>query len=391
MRAAVSDTSRRSAPPARRPVTLVAYHVGPVGGMERAIYELARGLLAQGFRVQVIARACDLEPAPGLRWIRVPGPARPAALAEPLFFLLASLLVLRHRAGLLHALGAIVANRVDVATVQFCHHAFRDRFVEPRRSRDSLLYRLNERVVERFARLAERWAYDERRTRHLVPVSRGVAGELAHYFAGAERRCTVVPNGVDFGVFGGDPSARRRVREELELDDALVAAFVGGDWARKGLAFAIQALAGAPEWTLLVVGTGDRKGYAARARELGVADRVRFLGHRADPAAFYAAADAFVLPTAYEAHPLVVLEAAASGCPILATPVNGVEEVLRDGVNGWRIERDAGTIAARLNRLAEHPDERRALGRAAADSVRPFDWPSVVQRYVGVYEHLAEA
>src|SRR3954451_15743574 len=105
------------------PVTIVAHDVGPVGGMEVQLSQLIGGLLARGVDVTVISRTCDLEPHPSLRWMRVPGPARPFVLAFPWFFVVGSLLLRRHRRGIVHSTGAIVANRIDVCTVHLCHRA----------------------------------------------------------------------------------------------------------------------------------------------------------------------------------------------------------------------------------------------------------------------------
>src|SRR4051812_8696412 len=89
------------------PVTIVAHDIGPVGGMELQLSELIRGLVARGADVTVISRTCALDAGAGVRWIRVPGPRRPFALAFPWFFVVGSLLVARHRRGVLHTTGAI--------------------------------------------------------------------------------------------------------------------------------------------------------------------------------------------------------------------------------------------------------------------------------------------
>jgi UDP-glucose:(heptosyl)LPS alpha-1,3-glucosyltransferase len=122
-----------------------------------------------------------------------------------------------------------------------------------------------------------------------------------------------------------------------------------------------------------------------------VADRVRFAGEAAAVGPFYSAADGFVLPTAYEAFPLVSLEAAAAGLPLLITRVSGVEELLVDGVNGWFIERDAGVIADRLARLATDAGRRSSMGAAAREVAARFGWQQVIDRYTQHYERLAAA
>jgi glycosyltransferase involved in cell wall biosynthesis len=372
---------------------LVAHDVGSGGGMERQLAALVTGLLERGHTVTVLARSCRLPPHPHLHWVRVHGPARPFALAYPWFFVAGSFLVSRHRRGLVHTTGAVVLNRADTSTVHFCHRAFarRSRTITRARRRTAA-HRVNSWLGTRLSLLAESWCYHPRRTASIVGVSRGVAAEIELEFPKLDGRVTVISNGVDLREFAEDATARRRVRERLGLDDRdPVAVFVGGEWERKGLRFAIESLARAPEWRLIVVGAGDTARYAAVAAAAGVTDRVRFAGAIADVGPFYSAADAFVLPTAYEAFPLVSLEAAAAGLPLLIPWVSGVEELLVDGVNGWFIERDADVIAGRLVELAADPALRSAMAAAAREAAAGFGWPPVIDGYAQHYERLAAA
>jgi glycosyltransferase involved in cell wall biosynthesis len=137
-----------------------------------------------------------------------------------------------------------------------------------------------------------------------------------------------------------------------------------------------------------VVGEGDEDRYRGIAAESGAADRVLFSGATSRTAPYYASADGFLLPTAYETFSLVTFEAAAAGLPLLVSPVSGVEEVLADGRNGWFIDRDADVIAGRLNELKDER-LRRAMGEAArADSAR-FSWDSALEAYDRLYRRLA--
>jgi glycosyltransferase involved in cell wall biosynthesis len=371
-------------------VTLVAYDVAPIGGMERAAFELAGGLLERGYSLVVIARRCDLPANPRLRFVRIPGPARPAALAALLFAVLGSLAVWRRRAGYLHTVGAIVLPRADAITVQFCFRAFADHGLS-RASRRSLVYRLNDRLTTRIGSALERWCYSRRRSRVLIPVSAGVGRELRRHYGVLEDDVRVIPNGVDSAIFRPDRAARDRVRAQLGIAKTPVAVFVGGDWERKGLVYTIEALSAAPRWRLVVVGRGDTEHYRALAAQAGVLDRVRFVGHQSDPKPYYAAADAFVLPTAYEAHPLVALEAAAHGLPILGTSSNGLEDLIRDGENGWFVQRNGKSIAACLGWIEADESRGRAMGAAARGSVSGLDWKRVVTDYEAAYVELDAA
>jgi UDP-glucose:(heptosyl)LPS alpha-1,3-glucosyltransferase len=372
-------------------VTIVAHDIGPNGGMERVLLELIKGLVAAGDRVTVIARTCDA-PGLGIVFHRVPGPSRPFVIAYPWFFIAAGLILRRHRDGLVQTTGAIVANRVDITSVHFCHRGFESKVGIPRASRSGLLFHFHARLAAAMARIGERLCYRPSRVSHVVAVSRGVAEELRDHYPAIADAIVVIPNGVDVDRFAPSPVRRALTRSKLGLpNDALVALFVGGDWERKGLALAIDALAESPRWTLLIAGSGDQKHYLARAKRSDVADRTTFLGAVADIAPIFQAADVFVLPTAYEADPLVALEAAATGLAVLATPVNGIVDLIRDTVSGYRIQRDAASIADRLMQLAALPDVLARMGAEARLAAAGRSWHSVVRLHRELYATLHSA
>jgi D-inositol-3-phosphate glycosyltransferase len=96
-----------------------------------------------------------------------------------------------------------------------------------------------------------------------------------------------------------------------------------------------------------------------------------------------------VLPSDYETFSLVTFEAAASGLPVLATPVSGVRELIEDGRNGFVISRDAAEIGGRLNELAADPALRARLGAAARESASLYSWARMVERHEQLYARLA--
>src|SRR2546430_7729710 len=116
---AVADSESRGASRASE-VTIVAHHVGVVGGMERILAELAAGLRRRGHAVTVIAYACDLPAGADVTFRRIRGPSRPFVLGYPWFMLAGSLAVRRWRRGLVLAMGAIVFNEVDIVAIQYC-------------------------------------------------------------------------------------------------------------------------------------------------------------------------------------------------------------------------------------------------------------------------------
>ncbi len=371
------------------PVTIAAHDVGGIGGMERQLGQLVTRLADLGHDVLVVARRHELPSHPRVRCIRVPGPARPFALAYPWFFALGSVLIWRRRRGVLHVTGAIVANRADVATVHLCHRALGSGGAQTRRSsRQSAAYRTNAAVARWISGAAERWCYRPSRLGAIVGVSRGVGDEVRHWFPSLADRTVVIPNAVDRQAFHPATADRRaRIRSDLGLGpDRLAALFVGSEWEGKGLRFAVDAIARRPEWDLLVVGNGDRRRYQELARARDAGDRVRFLAPANDLLPLYQAADAFLLPSAYETFSLVTHEAAACALPLLATRVSGIEDLLQDGVNGWFVRQDAADIAARLAALAADPPLRTAMGAAAGEATAGYSWDAMARAYSDLYE-----
>jgi len=140
-----------------------------------------------------------------------------------------------------------------------------------------------------------------------------------------------------------------------------------------------------------VLGGGDRTGFGALAAQRGVADRVRFEGNVSEPIPYYLAADALLAPSHYEAFSLVALEGAAAGLPLIVPRMNGTEELVTDGYNGWFTERDGTAIAARLRQLRDDPGLRAAMSSAARSSTEPFDWDRVADQFEAVYAQLGSS
>jgi glycosyltransferase involved in cell wall biosynthesis len=386
MHAQADRVASKVGEPAGGAVTIVAHDIGAVGGMERVLAELIVGLRARGHEVTVVARTLALASDRGVNFHRVRGPRRPALIAYPWFMLAGSLMTARWRRGVVQATGAIVLNRVDVVAVHYCHQ------VGPANpSRSSALFRLHAAAVGRMLRLAERICFRANRQAAFVGVSEGVAAEVREHYPKLRQRVLSIHNGVDTEGFA--PRAREQEaharRAQLGIaPDRLVVAFVGSEWERKGLEPLIRALASAPGWVVVVAGDGDRLRYQRLADSLGVGAAVHWLGVTGDVALVYSLSDAFVLPSSYETFSLVTFEAAASGLPLLATPVNGVRELIDDGRNGFLIDRQPQTIASRLNQLAEDGELRARLGACARDSALAYSWEEMVAKHERLYARI---
>jgi glycosyltransferase involved in cell wall biosynthesis len=377
----------RQVDPGAGDVTIVAHDIAPVRGMERQLTDLIVGLCELGHAVTVIARTCELPPGTDVEFHRVRGPSRPFVLAYPWFMLAGSLALWRWRKGIVQATGAIVLGGVDVITVHYCHQVG-----VSTASRQTPLFRAHIKLVAILKRLGERICFARNRKATYVCVSEGVADELRTYFPALAPRTLAIHNGVDTEVFAPARHAQRALGLRYALgigSERLVLAFVGGEWERKGLRAVIGALASAREWDLLVAGEGDESSYRALARSLGVGEAVHWLGVTREVEVVYALADAFVLPSDYETFSLVTFEAAASGLPILATPVSGIRELIADGESGFLIAPRADVIAERLSRLAADRALSLRLGAAARSSALAFSTQRMVKRHHDLYSHLS--
>ena len=376
----------------RAQILFVAHGAHDDGGMERAMAELIRRA-HRDYNVLVISTdlAPDLQRL--VEWRRVPVLRRPRPLRFMLFFALAGIRVARSRADVIHTLGALVPNRADVATVQFCHAGYRDAARVDGGPERPFLRRVNAALARVLGRAAEQWSFGRGRIPVLAAVSKGVARELRLHYPSA---CVVVtPNGLDLERFRPDPEARAALRSAGRIrPDQTVAIFVGSDWDHKGLSIALEAVALARsevrDLILWVVGRGDEARFAAEARRLRIAEHVRFFGFRRDTERFYQAADIFVFPSVYETFSLVAFEAAACGLPVVATRLNGVEELVGSNAAGVMVPRSAEAFAEALSYFATHPMERRAMGDVARRRASEFTWTRSTDSVLRVYSELLD-
>jgi glycosyltransferase involved in cell wall biosynthesis len=372
-------------------VTLVAHDIHNNGGMELAMAELIR---RAGHRVAFTVVSSHIAPSLRrriVRWKRVPVPRRPFPLRFALFYALGGLRVRRLDGELVHTCGAIVPNRVDLATVHLCHAGVVAATGRLAPSEGSMARRLNTALTRYIGVVTERWTYGRARARTLAVVSPELGREVLASYAAA--RVVVTPNGVDLARFGPDPAVRAAVRcRHAVPDDELLALFVGGDWSRKGIRASIEAVAIADlngvALRLWVIGAGDEPRYRALARDLGVDDRIVFFGPRADTETYYRAADVFVLPSLYETFSLAAHEAAAAGLPVISTPVSGVSGLVGSDDAGILVAPTAGSVAEALERLSRDPLLRQRLGEEGRRRVSRRTWEASVDDVVDVYRTL---
>jgi glycosyltransferase involved in cell wall biosynthesis len=215
----------------------------------------------------------------------------------------------------------------------------------------------------------------------IVANSRAAADRLI-----AERvpgdRVAIVPNGVDF-----DRVVTRPPRPTLRK--VVVVANLRPEKGHDLLIDAsVDILRAVPDATFDIVGSGSElEPLLARAHARGVAAAFRFLGHQDDVPEQLADADIFVLPSRSEALPNAVLEAMATGLPIVTTAVGGMLELIEHGRTGLLADAgDAGSLAEQISRVMTDPALAGRLGRAARDDVRSrFSFERMIAGFEQVY------
>ena len=259
---------------------------------------------------------------------------------------------------------------------------------------EKLLLALN--PYHHYTLAAEARMFTDAGLRAVICNSKLVRDQIASLFDVPATKLHVIYNAVDALRFAPPrPPARAAMRRELALpDDAVVFMFVGSGYARKGVANVLAALAAlarsTPNVRLVVAGKERRLDeYRRRAHALGVVDRVIFRGAETNVARLLHAADAFVLPTIYDPLPNAVLEAMATGLPVITSTQCGAAELLLEHDAGLVCDaHDVDAIATAMRRLVDDPSLRVAMGERARAAVAPLTAPAMTAELLALYRSL---
>lgn len=332
-----------------------------------------------------------------IRWVHVPAIKRPLALLYITFHVLAPLSYWWHRLRR-HArfdhVQMVESNLLfgDISYSHSCHRFFLDRYwknIGAKGLRGALRWLdhwLHARIEPRVYRRASR----------IVVPSRGFARELAETYPFVSSKIQVLANSVDVEALRRPQDFDRdSFRKEMGLAPRdIVLAFVAlGHYELKGLPLLLEALARNDDPRLRVLVVGGSPGlvaqYRKRATRMGLNGNVNFVGTQKDVRPYLWASDALAHPSRHEVFPLVTLEAAAAGLPLLVTPLNGVEEFLREGENGMLMQCNVSAVFECIVRFAQMPGEdRRAMGQRAQADVQCYSLSHFASAWSRFYREI---
>ena len=354
-----------------------------IAGAEQQTMQIAKGLRRRGWRVTMVALSGDGEQA--AKDLRDNG---------------VGFLSLEMRKGLADARGWIRFNRwlwrerPDVVHAHLPQAAWLARwsraFAPMSVMIDTVHTSSTGKTGRKLGYLLSRWWPDR-----VTAVSRAAAQSHIGAWMVREQDLTVLPNGIDVDSWRPDAEVRAQVRRAMELTDDFLWLAVGRLEAVKDYPTLLQAMTFVPQQARLVIlGDGPLRGELMRlASQLGLQQRVHFLGFQADVRRWMQAADAFVLASRYEGLPMVLLEAGACGLPSVATAVAGTREVVINGETGWLACADGpDALAAVVSRMMRMPAaERYAMGQRARRSIiERFSMENVLNRWERLYADLLE-
>ncbi len=352
-----------------------------IGGVPISIDRLRRGLLERGDEVLVVAPSYSERTSHEDGVLRVPS-LRP--MGENREFRLANIFspqlwrqVIHWRPDVIHVhhpfwlgyVGRFLARRLHVPVV-FTYHTRLEHYAHNVRLPGPLFRNLiSHALVRHFANRCDAV---------IVPTA---STEEYLRLIGVKRSVTVQPTGIDVEQFGAvDAEAVTALRKRLNLEGRRVLISVSRLSREKNIEFMLEALA--PElrrhrdWCLMLVGDGPlRSTLRERAVELGIDAQVLLPGSIAplDLACYYHLAEMFVFASRSETQGMVILEAMAAGLPVVVVRSSGIDDAVRDGVNGYKTPLNRDAWRQRVVELLQNEERRATMAQCASDFAAQHD------------------
>lgn len=191
--------------------------------------------------------------------------------------------------------------------------------------------------------------------------------------------------GIDLDKFQKKEPTRQEIRNKLGIPEIkIILMSVGELTKRKNHMAVIEALACLKEYDILYVVCGDgpmKARLRARAEELGVRERVKLLGFRKDIAELHKMADIFVFPSLQEGLPVALMEAMASGLPIIASRIRGNEDLIQNNRGGYLVKaQDSEQLAEAISKMIKNPEQREKMEKRNLEIIKHYGQDAVLQK-----------
>jgi glycogen(starch) synthase len=390
-------------------VLILSWEYPPLieGGLARHVRKLSEAMVERDIEVHVLTRGGEESPARelanGVVVHRIREPKRPTDLGEFVTWvermnsdMLAAGVELgdRYEFDVVHGHDWLVANACDhlakrfeaplVTTIHATEYGRHQGWVD--------------KHPQTYIHGVERWITN--RSQRVIACSHYMREQIVDIFGVAEKRVSVIPNGIDpDDLQVQDPAELVRLRSEFAAPEEKLVLLIGRLVYEKGFQLALEAMPRlidtVPGTRFLVAGSGTHEAELHRqAEELGLMDHGTFLGWIGDDVlhSLYRIADLTVVPSIYEPFGLVALEAMASGCPCIVADTGGLREVVVHEEGGLRFRADDPEALADVAiRVLSDDELGRRLVADAYEHVLRFDWGDVAEQTVAVYADLSAA
>lgn len=366
---------------------MVSSRYGLIGGYERYAFELTERLaLQEGLSVDVFAHEWEVGRAE-VNHHRIPAFDFPGALKQIRLSCFVNRTVSPSHYDLIHAHEWVLG--VDLLSIHGIPHPRWMRQVRHKRVSFSALSR----------GWLERKCLGNPKVPMLLPVSSLVREELLKEYPETKAKMRIINPGVSKERFWlpKREMVRKEVREFYGLNEnQLVVLFVGLnfeikrlDLVLKGTAQLVKREGDRADVRALVVGKGDKNRYQRMCAELGILDRVTFVGETREVEKYYAASDLLAMPSVFDTFGMVVLEAMAAGLPVIITERVGARDLVKHGVSGFMLGKDPSpSELADCIAILENPHRRLRMGEEAQQVAFQNTWEKAASRVWDCYQEI---
>lgn len=369
-------------------LAIVTHKIIKGDGQGRVNYEITKEAISRGHQVTLLASevAADLAELPQVDWIKIKVNNLPSELLKKIYFSQRSGAWLKKHESewdLAIANGTITNAPTQVNIVHFVHNFWLASPYHIWRSRKDL-YGLYQWLYSASNAYWERKIFPK--TPVIIAVSRQIEKELLSIKVQPQKIITI-PNGIDLDEFSPGKVSRNKWHLPPDIPIALFAGDIR--FSRKNLDTVLHALAKVPNLHLAVAGIIKGSPYLKLADSLNLSHRVHWLGLRKDIPELMKAVDFLVFPSRYEPFGMVVIEAMATGLPVITAKTTGASALI-SSESGFVLENpnDVEALAQNMQKIANNPELSQKMGIKARAIACQYSWQKMAQTYLNLWENL---